>query len=109
MAYNEALNHRLKSIFKDSDTIISKKMFGGIGYLLNGNMVCGDYKDDLILRMSPKDADKSLSLKHIKVFDITGRAMKSWIMVEPESILSDNDLKKWINISLSFVKLLPPK
>lgn len=69
-------------------------MFGGIGFLLNGNMVWAVYKDDLILRMSPEDANNALYQKYIKPFDITGRAMKVWIMLEPDGIKSDIDLKK---------------
>ena len=109
MAINEQLNNRINLFLSGKENITSKKMFGGVGYLLKGNMVCGVYKDDLILRMSPEDADNSLSQKHVKPFDITGRVMKGWIMVEPVGIQSDIDLKKWIDISLSFVKILPPK
>jgi TfoX/Sxy family transcriptional regulator of competence genes len=109
MAFNEQLNERINLILGGKENITCKKMFGGIGYLLNGNMVCGVYKDDLILRMSPEDADKSLSQNHVTPFDITGRAMKGWIMVEPDGIPREDKLTNWINISLSYVKKLPPK
>jgi len=109
MAYNEQLNERINSILSGTKKITHKKMFGGVGYLLNANMVCGVYKDDLILRMSPEDADYSLNQKHVKPFDITGRVMKGWIMVEPAGIKNDDNLKSWINVSLSFVQILPSK
>ncbi len=109
MAYNEQLSERINAILSGNKNITSKKMFGGVGYLLNGNMVCGVHKDDLILRMKPEDADNSLFQNNVKPFDITGRAMKGWIMVELPAIKSESHLTDWINISLSFVKGLPAK
>ena len=66
--------------------------------MLNGNLVCGVYKDDLILRMSLEDADNALTQKNVKPFDIKGRTMKGWIMLEPRAIQNDDKLKNWINI-----------
>jgi len=85
-------------------------MFGGVCHLLNGNMVCGVYKDCLILRLGEENGNKALALPHVRSFDITGKPMmKGWVMVEPEGIQADHDLARWLNQAKEFVSSLPPK
>ena len=90
------------------DSIEAKKMFGGIGYLMNGNMICGIHKQFLVLRLGTEQASAALDLPHVKPFDITGRAMKGWVMME-EGFNSDEDLLAWLNKTRTFVSTLPPK
>jgi hypothetical protein len=109
MVYKEEIETRIKKIVSDWKDTEAKKMFGGICHLLNGNMFCGVYKDFLILRLGPDKAGDALKLPHVRPFDITGRPMKGWVMVEEVGFKSDNDLKKWLDQTRRFVSTLPSK
>lgn len=109
MAYDLDLEQRLdKSIARRKD-FHKQKMFGGVGYLLRGNMCFGIWKDGIILRMGEENAAEALKKKHVKVFDITGRVMKGWVMVGPKAFESDASLKAWITTAVEFVSQLPRK
>ena len=84
-------------------------MFGGVGFLINGNMACGVYKNDLIVRIDPEKYKDALSRPHVKVFDITGRPMKGWIMVQPEGCKTGRSLKAWVEKGVAFARSLPGK
>jgi TfoX/Sxy family transcriptional regulator of competence genes len=109
MAFNEALAERIRQALARRKNIEEKKMFGGIGFLLNGNMLVGVWKESLIARLGPEQGDEALLEPHVKVFDITGKPMKNWIMVEPEGIEDDDQLKDWIQRAMKFVGKLPGK
>jgi TfoX/Sxy family transcriptional regulator of competence genes len=111
MAYDEGLAQRIREVLDDiSDCeYIEKKMFGGIGYLLNGNMACGILNDDLIVRVGPGNYDHFLTKPYTRHFDITGRPMKGWVMVSYEGLESDKDLSKWVGSGVEFALSLPPK
>lgn len=83
-------------------------MFGGTCHILKGNMMCGVYKDFLILRLGEEQALKALNSKHVKPFDITGRPMKGWVMVE-EPGFEGSKLVKWLELARDFTESLPPK
>jgi TfoX/Sxy family transcriptional regulator of competence genes len=109
MPYNKSLANRLQSLLKNRKDFSQKEMFGGVGFLLNGNMCVGVYKDFLILRLGKEEANRALKQKHVKPFDITGRAMSGWVMVEKEGIDSEDNLRTWVEASVRFVQTLPPK
>lgn len=87
----------------------SEKMFGGTCHLLNGNMVCGVYKDYLIVRVGKEQFGNALGLPHTKPFDITGRPMKGWVMVEQRGVATQEELKGWLAMAKKFVQMLPAK
>ena len=109
MAFDENLAERIRQGLARKKGIEEKKMFGGIGFLLNGNMLVGVWKDSLIVRLGPDEGDEALKEPHVKEFDITGRAMKGWVLVEPEGIEDDDQLKGWIQRAMKFVGKLPGK
>ena len=109
MAYNESLAQRLSDLIKGRKGFYPQKMFGGIGFLLNGNMSFGVYQDYLILRLGEDQASSALKKKHVKPFDITGRPMKGWVMVHIDGANGEKNLTNWIKGAISFVKTLPPK
>ncbi|MFC2084691.1 TfoX/Sxy family protein [Bacteroidota bacterium] len=84
-------------------------MFGGMGFILNGNMCFGVHKNFLILRLGEETAEKALQKKQVRAFDITERPMKGWIMISIDNFKDDLDLKIWTERAISFVKTLPPK
>lgn len=84
-------------------------MFGGVGFLLNGNMCCGVWKEFLILRVGTDMHSELLRKEFVREFDITGRAMRGWIMVEPEGFKDRRALRRWIQHAIDFVQTLPAK
>ena len=108
MVYNERLAKRIRESLSEIP-FVEKKMFGGVGFLIHGNMAVGVYKNDMIVRVEPDKHEKLLKKKHTKVFDITGRAMKGWLMVEPDECKIAMQLNDWINEGVSFALTLPAK
>jgi TfoX/Sxy family transcriptional regulator of competence genes len=84
-------------------------MVGGIGFLLNGNMLVGVWKNSLIVRVGPDGYDEALLEAHVKEFDITGKPMRGWVLVEPEGIEDDDQLNAWIKRAVKFVGKLAAK
>ena len=109
MSYNLDLAQQIKEIFAGIPDISEKKMFGGIGFMLQGNMVCGVNKDDLIVRVGLDQYDQCLEMPHTHVFDMTGRPMRGWVTVSPKGYENMGDLEQWVERGMSFVKSLPPK
>src|SRR5262245_4674629 len=96
MAYSESLALRIRHILARRPKIAEKKMFGGVGFLRNGNLCVGVWKNSLIVRIGPAQAGNALKEPHVVPFDITGRSMKGWLMVEPDGIENDEQLSAWI-------------
>lgn len=109
MAYSEELADRVREIVSHKKGITEKKMFGGVGFLLNDNMLVGVWKEFLIVRLGQDDGEKALKEKFVIPFDITGKPMKGWAMVVPEGVEDDSQLKKWIQRVMKFVGTLPAK
>ena len=109
MPYSESLAQRLRQVFTRRRDSTEKKMFGGVGFLLNGNMCVGVWKNSLIVRINPKGYAAGLAEDHVHEFDITGRPMRGWIMVEPDGLDTDDQLTNWVEQSIAFVSILPKK
>ncbi len=109
MAFSESLAQRIRDTLARIRNIEEKKMFGGVGFLLRGNMLVGVWKDSLIVRLGPSDGETALKEPHVKAFDITGKPMKGWLLVEPEGVEDDDELKNWIERASKFVRTLPAK
>jgi TfoX/Sxy family transcriptional regulator of competence genes len=109
MAYDEGLAQIVREFLEEKPTYIEKKMFDGIGFLLQGNMACGIINDDLIVRVGPANYEDALKLPHSREFDITGRSMKGWVMVSSDGFDSEEVILKWVNRGVDFVLSLPPK
>lgn len=113
MAFDEGLAARLEEIitrdFAQDSGLQETRMFGGFGYLLNGNMCLGIHKDTLIVRVGQEQADALIQEDGVRPMDLTGRVMKGWATVEPEAMESDGDLARFCQVAIDFVKGLPPK
>jgi TfoX/Sxy family transcriptional regulator of competence genes len=109
MAYSESLALRVRQVLIPRRDIIEKKMFGGVGFLLKGNMCVGILKNSLIARIGLEGYEDALKDEYVREFDITGRPMKGWVIVEPDGIETDEELRKWIRRSEEFVSTLPAK
>jgi TfoX/Sxy family transcriptional regulator of competence genes len=109
MTYNEDLAKRMREILKTKSNLVEKKMFGGIGFLVNGNMACGVNKQDLVLRLSDNDFEKALKQPNVRIFNMSGRPMKGWVMISTEGYRSDRSLLAWVEKGMAFAQSLPPK
>ena len=109
MAYDEGLAERVREILSVRKDIVEKKMFGGLSFLLDGNMAVGVIGDDLIVRVGPHDYDAALTHAHARPFDFTGRPMSGWITVSPEGFEEDERLTDWVLRGVGFAGTLPPK
>jgi TfoX/Sxy family transcriptional regulator of competence genes len=109
MAYDLALASRIRNVLGEGPEISEREMFGGIAFLLAGNMAVGVHKEDLMVRIDPDDQEDALAKPGVRVFDMTGRPMRGWILVAHEAIEEDTDLQSWVGAGLDFAGSLPPK
>ena len=108
MVYNEKMDKNLNDFISKWNKFTMKKMFGGTGYLINGNMVAGIHKNYYVLRLGEKNANAALKLPKVELFNITGRTMKGWVMAEEETFSYD-DLGLWLDRAKKYVETLPAK
>ena len=109
MAYSESLAARIRQALGRTRGLTEKKMFGGVGFLLSGNLCVGVWKNSLIVRLDPAEAQLLLAEPHVRPFDITGRPMKGWLLVEADGLETDEQLQAWVSRSKDFVRSLPAK
>ena len=108
MAYNLKLAERIRFEL-NGIPVVEKNMFGGVGFLLNGNLACGVNKNDLIVRVDPEKHIGLLKKPHVRPFDMTGRPMKGWLVVEAEGVKTDKQLSRWLKEGVEFASMLPEK
>lgn len=109
MANDQVFAGRIRSMLAGVAGVDEKKMFGGIGFLIQGNMACGVNGNDLIVRVGSDQYAQAMQQPHTKVFDLTGKPMTGWIVVIPSGVATDADLEKWVVRGLEFAKKLPAK
>ena len=109
MAYDEKLAERLRVVLKRRRGIEEKKMFGGLAFMLNGNMCCGVNKKNLVLRLGKHGAAEALNEPHTREMDFTGRSLKTMIYVSPTGYRRDTDLRRWVGRAADYAKSLPKK
>jgi TfoX/Sxy family transcriptional regulator of competence genes len=109
MAYDEGLAQRVRDVLGERPGLLERKMFGGIAFMIRGNMACGVREDRLIVRVGPVDYERAVMEPHTRPFDLTGRPMTGWVVVVPEGYESDDDLRAWVEQGLDFALTLPPK
>ena len=109
MAYDDKLAERVRSVLKRRRGIAEKKMFGGLTFLLNGNMCCGVIKKDLVLRLGEDGATKALDKPYARKMDFTGKALKSMVYIGPAGYRTEAQLRRWVAQGVDYVKSLPAK
>jgi hypothetical protein len=109
MAYSEAAAQRLRAELGTLPGLTEKKMFGGICFLLGGNMVCGVLGADLIMRVGKDQYETCLTQPGARVFDFSGKPMAGWVMVAPVGYLASEDLARWVGLAVAYSGSLPPK
>ena len=109
MAYDEHLAERIRGVLGGRDNVTERKMFGGIAFMIGGNMAVGVTRDELMVRVRPDDVDEALARPHARVMDMGGRPMRGIVNVAPAGIESDTDLAGWVNAGADVAAALPPK
>lgn len=109
MAYDHGLADRVREALDAREGLSEREMFGGIGFMLGGNMACGVIDDNLIVRLDREEAERALGEEHVREFDYTGRPMTGWIYVEPGGTADDEALATWVDAGADFAASLPPK
>ncbi len=109
MAYNEELAARIRTSLEGRPGVTERKMFGGIGFMIHGNMCCGVVNDDLMVRIGPDSHKASLDLPHARPMDFMGRPMKGFVFVGPEGINDDGALSRWIDRGVIYAQSFPKK
>ena len=110
MAFSEELAERVRQALARRKGVEEKTMFGGIGFLLNGNLLVGVRKDSLLVRLGPEQGDEALQEAHVSEFKIGGRGtMKGWVAVGLAGVQGDDQLSGWIQRAVKFVGKLPAK
>ena len=109
MAYDESVAQRVRAELGGLVGVVEKKMFGGTGFIVLGNMAVGVLGSDLIVRLTAAQQTEALAQPHVRVFDMTGRPMKGWVLVSPEGYESEDDLRRWIDSGVTIALSLPPK
>ena len=109
MVFDETLAGRIRRRLARRKNVEERKMFGGIGFLLHGNLLVGVWKESLVVRLGEDEGEEALREPHVKEFDITGRPMRTWVLVEPAGVEDDDQLAGWIRRAVKFVGALPAK
>ncbi|MFD5946347.1 TfoX/Sxy family protein [Streptomyces collinus] len=109
MTYDEGLAQRIRERWRTVPEITEKRMFGGVAFLYRGNMAVGVTGDDLMVRVGPARADAALARPGTRVFDMTGRPMRGWIVVDGAAVTEDDTLEAWLDEGRAFAAGLPAK
>ena len=110
MAYDEVLAQRVREAVEGEPGLSEKKMFGGLSFLVNGNMAVGaSGQGGLLLRIAPNDADSLTSNPHARRFEMRGREMDGWLRVDAQALELDDELQRWVEIGLDYARSLPAK
>ena len=109
MAYDEGLAQRVRELLAEQDGVSEKRMFGGLAFLVRGNMCVGIVKENLMVRVGKDAYPRLLEAPHARRMDFTGRPMKGFVYVDPAGVESDADLRRWVGHGLALAGSLPGK
>jgi TfoX/Sxy family transcriptional regulator of competence genes len=109
MAYDETLARRVDELLDDEPDLTEKKMFGGLAFMINGNMAVGIGGDSLIVRIGLDAFEAALAEPGVEEFGDSGRPMRGWVLVSPDRLADEPALASWVNRGRGIAKSLPPK
>jgi TfoX/Sxy family transcriptional regulator of competence genes len=107
--YDESLVQRVRRLLSDQRAVEEKKMFGGLTFMLRGNMCCGVAGQRLVVRVGPDRYEAALARRGVLPMDFTGKPLKGFVYVTPDACASDEDLQDWVNLGKQFALSLRPK
>jgi TfoX/Sxy family transcriptional regulator of competence genes len=110
VAYDEALADRIRELLATDHDVVEKKMFGGLAFLVSGNMsVSASGQGGLLLRCDPEETDTWVKQPHVERFEMRGRQMDGWLRVDAEAVETRDELARWVAIGVNYARSLPPK
>jgi len=109
MPFDETLATRVRAELKSIREVEERRMFGGLIFMVNGNMAAGIRRADLIVRVGPSASDAALERPGARVFDLTGRPMKAWVLVAAQAVAGKRELRDWVGLGVDFARSLPKK
>src|SRR5262245_38206174 len=109
MAFDEALAGRVRPLLSDVKGVIEKRMFGGLAFLVRGNMGVGIHGSELIVRIDPAETERALEEPGVRIFDITGRPIKGWLLVSSKALAGNERLAGWVDRGVAYASSLPAK
>jgi TfoX/Sxy family transcriptional regulator of competence genes len=110
MAYDEDLANRIRELVADTPGVAEKKMFGGLAFLVGGNMaVAASGQGGLMVRIDPGETDHLLRKPHARPFEMRGRPMDGWLRVDAEGVRTKRQLEPWVKRGVAYARSLPPK
>jgi TfoX/Sxy family transcriptional regulator of competence genes len=110
VAYDEDLAHRIRALVGSEDGLSEQRMFGGLAFLINGNMaVSASGQGGLLLRVDPKETDALLRVQHARPFEMRGRTMEGWLRVDAEGVKTKRQLERWVARGVAYARSLPAK
>ena len=109
MAYSEQLAERIRAALAERGGVTERKMFGGVGWMIHGNMACGTMGDRLLVRVAPEEGDSVLEEAGVRPMEMGGRTMRGFVTVDADVIADDAELRRWIGRGAAHAESLPPK
>jgi TfoX/Sxy family transcriptional regulator of competence genes len=110
MAYDEDLANRIRELLADEAGVVEKKMFGGLAFLIGGNMaVSASGQGGLLLRCDPDETEALVAKPHASRFEMRGRAMDGWLRIDPEAVRTKRELRRWVDVGVKYARSLPAK
>jgi hypothetical protein len=109
VAYSEELAQRIRDEIGEHPALVEKQMFGGIAFMVQGNMSVGVAGDELMVRVGKDNDEAALAELHVRPFDLSGRPMAGWVLVGAEGTAVNDDLAQWIDTGVTYAESLPPK
>ncbi len=109
MAYDEDLADRVRALLIGEPDVTEKKMFGGIAFMVNGNMACGPNGEYLLVRVGADAYDEALTRPEASEMEFTKRPMRGFVQIHLDDLEDDASLSEWVDRGVGFAKSLPPK
>lgn len=109
MAYDEALSERIRTIVAVRSGVVERKMFGGVAWMLHGNMACGVVGEDVLVRLGAEDGERALAEAHVRPFEMGGRRSRGFVVVAGSAVAGDDELARWVDAGADHAASLPPK
>jgi hypothetical protein len=110
MAYDEALAGRIRDLLGDERGVAEKKMFGGLAFLVGGNMAIGaSGQGGVLVRVDPAQSDRLVATTKARPMEMRGREMRGWLRLAPDDVRTERQLAKWVTLGATYARSLPPK
>ena len=110
MAYDERLAERIRALVQDEPGLAEKKMFGGLAFLIHGNLaLAASGQGGLLLRVERDDTERLVAKRGAEPFEMRGRPMKGWLRVRADAVETDTELETWAELGIDYARSLPPK